>query len=302
MDRLLTAQHSLLPLTLQAFSRESFTEHTIQSIADTPAIPADHAPVILRAASLAAIPWLLHGFSSRVGRVSRAYEGPAELNLAFTPHDDPAAVRENRRRLLAAAGPPGASWPLATARQTHSTIVRMVTSPDAPAEEADGLITDTPTLFLGILTADCVPILVADTRLRVVAAIHAGWRGTAQRIVEQAVQTLRERFQSVPKDLVAAIGPAIGPCCYEVGEEVQTAFHDSFPYAPSLFRANYLDLWQANRHQFLDTGLPSSNITIKNLCTACTRTAAGERLFFSHRAEQGRTGRMMSLIGIDPLA
>ncbi len=285
----------------------------------------------------ASFDWLQHGFSTRQGGISTAYSHPSDreatdqlttdLNLGWTKEDSPANVEENRRRLIAAVSQHQQPLPqLITVRQIHSDRTLILpdstlqipatpapaapsptapglSAPGQPVCEGDGLITDTPGLLLGIQTADCVPILLADTRLRVVAAFHAGWRGTVARIVERGAQSLTDRFGSHPHDLSAAIGPAIGPCCYTVGEEVHTRFHAAFDYAEALFHPEpgsltlKLDLWQANRRQLLAAGLAPESITTLTHCTACSRTDQA-RQFFSYRAEAGLTGRMMSVIGI----
>lgn len=273
--------------------------------------------------------WLWHGFSTRIGGRSRVYaaEGSqGELNLGFTPEDDRELVRGNRA-LLAEAISGTAETPLVTVRQIHSNLVAVAGAGDADrtlAPKADGLMTAEPGILLGIQTADCTPVLVADRRRRSVAAFHAGWRGTVQRIVEAGIGRMRLEFGSRPEDLVAAIGPCIGPCCYAVGEEVLSAFESQFPYARALFceieetdpvRARYpmmflnqrapghgiepprlhLDLVEANRRQLLAAGLKPRSIRIAGGCTGCH-----PELFFSHRASRGRTGRMMSVIGIRP--
>ena len=192
----------------------------------------------------------------------------------------------------------------------------------------DGMMTNLPGVFLGIQTADCVPVLVADVRHRAVAAFHAGWRGTLARIVQRGIGTMRLRYGSRPQDLLAVVGPSIGPCCYAVGEEVRYEFESQFAYAPQLFSEVYdsdpvrdkypllfltarapghcnigpqihLDLWEANRRQLLDAGIPAKRITVIGECTACAGlgTAAG-RKYFSHRAESGFTGRMMAVVGM----
>ena len=231
--------------------------------------------------------WLRAGFSTRHGGTSTLY-GTAELNLGFTADDDPAAVRANRRRLVAAVGGPDAGF--ASVKQVHATNVKRIDRPEEGVTEADGLMTDTTGLLLGILAADCVPILLADTRLRAVAALHAGWRGTAAGIVAAGISALTDAFGSKPQDLVAAIGPSIGPCCYQVGGEVRAAF------AADLFHGDHLDLWKANQQQLLAAGVHA--VTILGQCTSCTRLDDGSLKYFSHRAEKGRTGRAMGIIGI----
>ena len=190
----------------------------------------------------------------------------------------------------------------------------------------DGMLCETPGRLLGILTADCVPVLVADTRTRAVAAFHAGWRGTLARIAERGIGSLRLRYRSRPEDLVAAIGPSIGACCFAVGEEVRFEFESQFAYAPGLFSEVYdsdpvrekypllfltarapghsnlgpqthLDLVEANRQQLLDAGLVAENISVVAECTSCARLPNGRRKYYSHRGEHGFAGRMLSVVG-----
>ena len=267
--------------------------------------------------------WLWHGFSTRQGGVSRAYcaEGaPGELNLGFTAHDDRAAVERNRR-LLAEAVSGRASTPLETVRQFHSNLVVTAVERERPCR-GDGLMTSRSGVLLAVLTADCIPVLVADKRKRVVAAFHAGWRGTAKRIVELGVGRMRMLHGSRPRDLTAAIGPGIGACCYAVGEEVRAEFESQFAYAPLLFKEVFdsdpihkkypmlfltqrapghspigpqmhVDLVEANRRQLLDAGLSAGEIHLTGGCTQCDR-----QWFFSHRGSDGHAGRMMSVIGL----
>jgi hypothetical protein len=185
-------------------------------------------------------------------------------------------------------------------------------------------MTDEPGLLVGIQTADCIPVLLADRKRHAVAAFHAGWRGTVNRIVESGIGRMRLQFGSQPEDLVAAIGPGIGACCYSVGEEVLSSFESQFSYARELFREVYdsdpvrtrypmlfltqrapghseigpslhLNLMEANRRQLLAAGLKPRSIKLIGGCTSCQ-----QELFFSHRGSQGHAGRMLSVIGIRP--
>jgi len=240
--------------------------------------------------------WLRHGFSTRAGGASSAY-GEGELNLGFTKEDDPVRVAANRRALIEAVG----GGRLATMRQIHSNVVRTVVEADYTADECDGLLTQTAGVLLGVLTADCVPVLVVDTANRAVAAFHAGWRGTVARIVERGVARMQAEYGSRPEELLAAVGPAIGACCYAVGDEVRKQFGDQFGYAAELFEPGpavddlRLDLAEANRRQLLAAGV--REIAMVGECTACTRSNGGWK-YFSHRAEGGFTGRMMSVVGL----
>jgi YfiH family protein len=271
--------------------------------------------------------WLWSGFSTRAGGLSRAYcaeDAPGELNLGFTAADDRATVLANRR-LLAEAVSGDAETPILALKQFHSNLVvegaRADTGRQSP-RRADGQITAEAGLLLAVQTADCIPVLVADRRQRVVAAFHAGWRGTVKRIVETGVGRMRLAYGSRPTDLIAAIGPGASACCYSVGEEVFSEFESQFSYARELFHevfssdpvktrypmlfltqrapghssigpSLHADLVEANRRQLLACGLSPRSIQIVGGCTQCQ----GE-LFFSHRASHGHTGRMMAVIGI----
>ncbi len=271
--------------------------------------------MIVQVPAWSAFPWLRHGFSTRHGGVSTVYQqessSESDLNLGWTQNDDPDNVAVNRLLFVAAATGTAAT-PLFTLRQVHAAAT--LTVPDASSltsfvdgqgralREADGLMTAAAGILLGIQTADCVPVLVADTENRVAAAFHAGWRGTAARIVELGIAKLAADFGSRPENMIAAIGPSIGACCYTVGEEVRSAFTGGFPYAETLFRRGEdstlrLDLWEANRRQLLASGISPSKITVIAECTGCTGLPAARR-YFSHRCERGFTGRMMNVIGI----
>ena len=310
---------------------------------ETEAVAAGRTGVV-RAAGWERYGWLRHGFSTRADGVSTVY-GEGELNLGWTKEDLAENVVENRRRFLAeVAGGPAA---LVGLRQIHSGIVRVVErGDDGPREQVfagpletadgravlrgDGLMTDVAGAMLGVGVADCVPVLVADVRRRAVAAFHAGWRGTLARIVERGIGTMRLRYGSRPRDLLAVVGPAIGGCCYSVGEEVRSEFESQFAYAEELFSEVYdsdpvrekypllfmtarapghsnlapqihLDLWEANRRQLLDAGVKAALITVVGECTACAGLGtAGGRKYFSHRGESGFAGRMMGVVGVVP--
>ncbi len=277
------------------------------------------------APALKQLEWLWHGFSTRRNGVSRVYkgtEGTGDLNLGFTAEDLREHALQNRA-LFVEAITGSVKAKLVTIRQVHSNVVALADASQVGKPcEGDGLITDTPGLLIGILTADCTPVLVADRKNKVVAAFHAGWRGTAKRIVEHGVGRMLDEFGSRPEDLVAAIGPSIGPCCYVVGEEVIAEFTSQFAYASKLFHEIYkldpagqenhalskrrrvpgdslaaanlhLDVAGANRQQLIDAGVKARNISMVGGCTRCQ-----PELFFSHRGSNGRTGRMLSVIGI----
>jgi YfiH family protein len=265
----------------------------------------------------------VHGFSTRKHGYSSAYGGRA-LNLGFTVGDLRATVERNRGAFFRKLKIEPRRWKLLTLRQIHSDIVHHLDSPPTDTLAGDGLVTSTPGQLLAIQTADCLPVLLSDPKRRAVGAFHAGWRGTLARIIEKGVGEMRKHFGSRPQDLKAAIGPGIHSCCYEVGPELQDKFQSQFGYAVELFRevreSNpvhekypllfltarapghgpdepkiYLDLVAANRRQLLDSGVLAKNISVSPLCTSC-RTD----LLFSYRAEKGKTGRLMSVIGVRP--
>jgi YfiH family protein len=280
---------------------------------------------LLRSEKLAKLAWLAYAFSTRLGGVSRVYGGNA-LNLGFTKHDSRAAVERNRELFLKELGVAneGKSWPLVTLRQIHSDLIHRVDRMPEQLLAGDGMVTDTPGLLLAVQTADCLPIILVDPKRQAVGVLHAGWRGTVKRIVEKGVGEMRKHFGSDPRNLVAAIGPSIEGCCYEVGEEVRTKFETQFAYASSLFREMkesdpvrekypmlfltarapghselpvklFLDLVEGNRRQLLDAGVLAKNIDATGPCTACHT-----KLLFSFRGEKGVTGRMMGAAGIRP--
>jgi purine-nucleoside/S-methyl-5'-thioadenosine phosphorylase / adenosine deaminase len=262
------------------------------------------------------IPWLIHGFSTRIG---------------LAKWDTPAAVAANRRKLLGAMG--AAKMPLATLRQVHSDVAHIVCAPLAHLSRADSPSADSPAgdaaitgqagVLVSVQSADCVPILLADTKQCVVAAVHAGWRGTLARIAAKTLGRMQQEFGTRPQDVVAALGPAIGGCCYQVGPEVARAFASQFAAAADWFEGPFapqaegeaqhwlpwltmmppghqpeperarLDLRAANRRQLIDAGVAPKRIAVSALCTRCRAD-----LFFSYRREGAGTGRMMALIGI----
>lgn len=240
--------------------------------------------------------------TTRHGGVSA---GPfATLNLGRSGGDDPAAVGTNRERVAALVG--ARAGDLCFGRQVHGAGVAVVTRADGGRafDGTDALITREIGVPVVILTADCAAVVLYDPVRRAVGIAHAGWRGTVARIAAATVARMGDVFASRPQDLLAAIGPSIGPCCYEVGREVIDAVSGEFPGAadellqePDMasagsFRAavnedrKHFDLWAANELVLTDAGVDPSHIEPSRLCTSC-RTD----LFYSHRAERGNTGR-----------
>jgi polyphenol oxidase len=289
---------------------------------------------ILQAPALGRLDWLVHGFSTRPGGASKLRtlcEGREKtenvLNLGFTEWDKRDRVLENRVNFLSAMG--ASKMRVIALRQVHSDIVHRIDagpfgegSTDS-APQGDALFTCERGMLLVVQTADCIPILLADARHRAVAAIHAGWRGTLRRIAEKTLGRMKMEFGTRPKDVIAALGPGIGQCCYPVGSEVAREFQAQFPNARNWFEGPFdalasgendphwlpwltsrppghqppplrvrLNLIAANRAILAEAGIAEDSIFSSGLCTACRSD-----LFFSYRHERN-TGRMMAAIGI----
>lgn len=241
------------------------------------------------------IPGLAHAFCTRNAGVSP----PPFKSLNFSAREGDAAenVRENFHILSAGFGIPAGSF--FTLSQVHGSSIITVdsTSSGSGMLEHDAMAAREKGIALCVKTADCVPVLIADRNLKAVAAVHAGWRGTSFGIVSRAAAFLGEKFGIEKRDILAAIGPAIGQCCYEVDSVVRDAMsgaaRDMFFRDGGTEGRWKLDLPGLNRHQLLEAGVPPENISGSGLCTAC-RTD----LFFSHRAEK-RTGRQINFIMIE---
>src|SRR5260370_9208609 len=267
---------------------------------------------VLQVPAFSRIPWLVHAFSTRPGGAS-ILEGKPVLNVGLTEWDARENVRENRHRFQSALG--ADKLALVPLLQFHSDSILCFDEPPTKPSRADASITNRPGLLLAVQTADCVPILFVDPRNRAVAAVHAGWRGTLQRIVAKAIGRMQMQLGTQPRDLLAAIGPAIGGCCYEVGTEIAAAFAAQFPNAAKFFdelpngdepnplqslnrmppghqpppKQVLLDLPKANRFQLLEAVADGKTIFACNLCTRC-RTD----LLFGHRKEASQSARTMS--------
>lgn len=239
-----------------------------------------------------------NAFSTRGGGVSPYPE--ASLNLAGFDEDSAGNIQENRRRFVSLLD---GAWTLAVCWQVHGADVRVVRDKiEAQSEDVrcDALATVEARVLLGVKTADCVPVLLADPRSGACAAIHAGWRGTLAEIVARALEAMREEFGTEARDVRAAIGPAARACCYEVGADVIEAFRAKFTYAETLLTPTreghaLADIQRANREQLIQAGVAPERVHTLPLCTICRKD-----LFFSYRRDRklyGRTGRLLSVIG-----
>jgi len=247
--------------------------------------------------ALEALPQVCHGFSTRVGGVSTgAYK---TMNLSLNAGEDTDLVEINRCMFVKAleAGNPE----VYTVKQVHGTRVIRIERKETPAvefrqAEGDAIVTDQPGVAIGVLTADCVPVLLVDPVKRAIAAVHAGREGTLQSILTHVVQRMVKDFQSSPQELYAAVGPAIERDCYEVGAEIAERVQNQSPYAAEVLSRRegsyYLDLRKMNHLVLLGNGLREERIFHVDLCTVCH-----PRTFYSYRKNEGReTGRMMAAI------
>ncbi|MBI1876908.1 MAG: peptidoglycan editing factor PgeF [Chloroflexi bacterium] len=252
--------------------------------------------LLYRVTAFDAYPRLTQAIFTRRGGYSQA---PFDtLNLGSSVGDDPEAVKKNYEQVCRVVN--------ITPEQTischliHSAYVLTIKPMNRQRlmGKADGLITATPEIYLSMRFGDCTPLIFFDPVRGAAGLTHAGWRGTMQDVAGATVRAMVEQLDCRAADIIAVIGPAIGPCCYEVGPDVMAAATRSFSDAAGLFtRRNgkaghaYFDLWEANRRQLAAAGV--TQIIQSGLCTAC-RTDH----FFSHRAERGRTGRFGIIIGL----
>jgi YfiH family protein len=256
----------------------------------------DRDLVLYRIQAFKKYPHLGHAIFTRRGGVSR--EPFATLNLSLSVGDDPPAVAYNFERACQVLNTtPGQT---VSCHLIHSADVLVITKTNQQQVmgRADGLITAEAGIYLAMRFGDCTPLIFFDPVRGAIGLTHAGWRGTIKNAAGATVKQMVGHLGCAAQDIIAVIGPAIGPCCYEVGPEVMAAAARAFPDAESLFerrngRTNraYFDMWAANRRQLAASGV--KQIIQSGLCTAC-RTD----LFFSHRAEQGRTGRFGVIIGL----
>jgi YfiH family protein len=231
-----------------------------------------------------------HAFGVRTGGVSEApYDS---LNVGRAVGDRPEAVEENLRRFFAATGLDRATF--TSVNQVHGDRVVRAEDIDAPPPDADAIVAGRRR-SAGVRTADCVPILLADPRTGAVAAVHAGWRGTASRIAVRAIESLQAWHGTRADDLVAAIGPRIGLCCFEVGADLAERFASDPLFGGEIVERTgavpHIDLAAANRKLLVAAGVASARIETLDFCTSCRRD-----LFFSHRRDGGKTGRHLSVI------
>ena len=245
-----------------------------------------------------AVPFVRHGFSTRLGGVSEGvYES---MNLSYTRGDDAAHVRENFARFCEAIGVDSRDGVVSA--QEHHTVVHNATAADRGRgvtrergyTDIDGLLTDEPNVVLITQYADCVPLFFVDPVKLVVGTAHAGWRGTAAKMGAVMIERMVSDYGCDRADILAAVGPSIGPCCFEVDRPVR----DAFLFMEECIAENgsgkyHVDLWEVNRRTLLEAGVSAEHITVTDLCTRCRPD-----VFWSHRATGGIRGSLAGCIAI----
>jgi len=243
---------------------------------------------------------LTAGITGREGGVSPSPWN--SFNTALHCGDDSEAVKENRRRLCSALGTDPSAY--TCGEQIHDCKGRIVRqgergsgafSCESSLRGTDALLTDRTGILLNIHVADCVPLILYDSVKRAGALVHAGWKGTAANIAKRTVSRMVSEFASDPKDIFGAMGPSIGPCCFEIGEDTAERLTTGFPYRNEIVtRRNHRifgNLWKANEEQLLQSGLKKENMESAGICTCCHHDE-----FFSYRAEAGNTGRFSAFL------
>ena len=241
----------------------------------------------------------IHAFCTRKGGVSQGSFW--SLNFSKKTGDTEKDVGKNFEKLTDAFHISPSS--LLTVNQVHKDqvlVIKKMIPNYHPGRKLnyDAIITNQRRVFIGVLTADCLPIILLDTEKKAVGVIHAGWRGTSLNIAHKTVSAIFDTFGTIPENLLVGLGPAIGSCCYQVDSSVVNSFKSSLPnwelfINPAKTQKWSLDLAAINLEQLMEAGIPRDNIHLTDLCTACEN-----KFFFSHRRDRGRTGRQLSFIGL----
>ncbi len=251
-------------------------------------IQAKHNINFLQFANLTKNDKVIHFSSTRVGGVSSGHL--FSLNLGHTVNDSPKNVSQNLESLALALDIKKSQ--IVFPKQTHSSNIGIVKSVNEIFPDTDALITNVPGICICVRTADCTPILLYDPVQKVVAAIHSGWKGTVQRISMKTIRIMQKEFGTMPENIIAGIGPSIGPDVYEVGPELIEQFNNLFrgnqiitPITDS--EKGFLNLWKANKQILIESGIPENNIEISEMCTF-----SNPELFYSARRDGVKTGRL----------
>ena len=224
---------------------------------------------------------------------------PYHFSLALHTGEDIVSIQKNRKKIKEHFK--NRNLHFIVANQTHGVNIKIIDdvstqgwdSLDSAVKDCDALISNRPNVILTVLTADCVPILLFDPKQKIVAIIHAGWRGTKSKILKRTIKKMSQNFDSEPNNIIAGIAPAIGRCCYEVDHDVAKYFTHIANAFSQKNNKYMLDLPYINKMQLLEAGVKEENIEMSNICTACNVDD-----FFSYRKEQGCSGRFMSMIGL----
>ncbi len=243
---------------------------------------------------------VVHGFTTRLGGVSSGE--CSSLNLGFNRKDERQNIEENYKRIADALGIQCENMVLS--RQVHDNKVREVSEADKgkgiyrenDLEGYDGLMTNIPNIALVTFYADCVPIFFLDPMKRAIAVSHSGWRGTVKEIGAETLERMKNRFGCHPGDMEIAIGPSIGSCCFEVGEEVVQAFVQPLPWSKKYCCKTGVDKWHIHlqeiiRQSLLNAGAREERINVSGICTKCNN-----EIFYSHRGDHGKTGSLAAIM------
>jgi len=256
---------------------------------------------------LSQLPYICHGFSTRLGGVSEGMFSSMNFGVDSNPHqDEKSNILENYKRIAESIGVDPKSF--VVSKQVHKTNIRVVDEKDLgkgiyiPADysEIDGLITNKPGITLVTKYADCVPLYFVDIKKRVIGLTHSGWRGTVMKIGKVTLEAMHEHFGSNPQDVISVIGPSICKDCYEIGEEVAQEFNNAFPdaYKKGILEAKdngkyQCDLWAANKEVLLEGGMNGDNIHISTVCTCCNSD-----WMFSHRTTGIQRGSLAAFLAL----
>lgn len=246
---------------------------------------------------------IIHGISTRFTGLSSCEF--SSLNLAMHNGDDNKIVAKNRK--IFAHSMNIVAKDIVTAKQTHSDNIVIVTEDMkgqgaedylSALDDTDALITNVKNIPLMMFFADCVPVLFFDPINTVIAISHAGWKGTVAKIAQKTLLAMQDNFNTNPQDVLVGIAPSIGSCCYKIGIEVISKVKESFPIHNEALLLNkngetFLDLWQANKEQLLEIGVRTENLIISDVCTNCN-----SEMFFSYRADHGKTGRIAAIMSL----
>ncbi|MCI9564492.1 MAG: peptidoglycan editing factor PgeF [Eubacterium sp.] len=270
---------------------------------NTTRIKFHHGVPYISYLALEKIPWLCHGFSTRIGGVSTGYL--SSMNLGHGRGDSEQNIIKNHELMADAIGFDAKN--IVASRQTHTTNIKLVSKEDIGKgiykerdyDNIDGMITNEKEIVLTTYYADCVPLYMVDTKNKAIGLSHSGWRGTVERIGKVTLKRMAEEYGTNPKDVIVCIGPSICKECYEISEDVAVEFIKEFPENIDNILENkgngkyMLDLWSCNKIIFEECGVLEENIHLPDVCTCCNH-----QVMFSHRATNGQRGNLAAFLEI----